>query len=145
MCSSLSTMEKARIQLQETPEQMLYFFLDGGIPAEPLKQKTLASSSTPPPAQLLLQHCRAIPNTAPEILRSYTDNDLMAIIEMMKHIVYVSLYHLLQTHETIVTKVMCRCLHRSSISPPSAVKHGYISENWCKQDRRRKSFVSFIC
>ena len=89
-------MEKARIQLQETPEQMLYFFLDGGIPAEPLKQKTLASSSTPPPAQLLLQHCHAIPNTAPEILRSYTDNDLMAIIEMMKHIVYVSLYHLLQ-------------------------------------------------
>ena len=110
MCSSLSTMEKARIQLQETPEQMLYFFLDGGIPAEPLKQKTLASSSTPPPAQLLLQHCHAIPNTAPEILRSYTDNDLMAIIEMMKHIVYVSLYHLLQTHETIVTKVMCHCI-----------------------------------
>ena len=87
MCSSLSTMEKARIQLQETPEQMLYFFLDGGIPAEPLKQKTLASSSTPPPAQLLLQHCHAIPNTAPEILRSYTDSDLTAIIEMMEDIV----------------------------------------------------------
>ena len=127
MCSSLSTMEKARIQLQETPEQMLQFFLDGGIPAEPLKQKTLASSSTPPPAQLLLQHCHAIPNTAPEILRSYTDNDLTAIIEMMEDIVetrpvqhkdseatqalsYVSLYHLLQTHETIVTKVMCHCI-----------------------------------
>ena len=108
-------MEKARIQLQETPEQMLYFFLDGGIPAEPLKQKTLASSSTPPPAQLLLQHCHAIPNTAPEILRSYTDNDLMAIIEMMKHIVYVSLYHLLQTRETIVTKVMCHCIIFSNI------------------------------
>ena len=103
-------MEKARIQLQETPEQMLYFFLDGGIPAEPLKQKTLASSSTPPPAQLLLQHCHAIPNTAPEILRSYTDNDLMAIIEMMKHIVYVSLYHLLAICSSLLTMKKARIL-----------------------------------
>ena len=51
---------------------------------------------------------------------------------------------LLQTHETIVTKVMCRCLHRSSISPPLLSNMG-ISQNTgaSRIDREKVLFLSF--